>query len=62
MEIKKKVLSKLLDSMQKLVNRSYEKNGLTDEVLDSQVKINELRNKYNIPDSEEIVTDDGFVQ
>ena len=48
---------KELDEMQKEVNELYEKEGLTDEVLDKQLKINSLRNKYNITDKTEIIYD-----
>ena len=43
----------VLDDAQKLVNEAYEKDGLTDEILDVQVKINELRNLLNITDESE---------
>lgn len=35
---------------QRAINKQYEKEGLTDEVLDAQVALNIERNKYNISD------------
>ena len=53
---------KLLNLAQKLINKAYEKNGLTDEILDLQVELNMQRNKSDNPDKNNIITDDGFVQ
>ena len=53
----KNIESKLINFTQKLINKSYEKYGLTDWVLDAQVRLNELRNEYDINE-----TDDEFVQ
>lgn len=39
-----------LETMQELCDELYEKDGLTDEVLDLQVKINELRHEHDISD------------
>ncbi len=58
----KKAKGFLLDIAQKYINRMYEKEGLTDKVLDAQILLNSQRNKYNIPDENEIVTSDGFTQ
>lgn len=62
MEITKSVVKKLLDFAQNLNNKLYEKEGLTESVLDNQVKINSYRAKYDILDENEVITDDGFVQ
>jgi len=51
-----------IDRKQKDLNKRFEKSGLTDELLDEQVKINSLRNKYDIKDESEIINDGGFVQ
>lgn len=45
------VLMKKLDSKQKVVDELYEKEGLTDLVLNMQLEINKIRNKENIPDT-----------
>lgn len=51
-----------IDRKQKDLNKRFEKYGLTNEVLEEQVKINSLRNRYNIKDENEIINDEGFVQ
>lgn len=53
---------RLLDWCQGRVNRLYEKDGLTDQVLEFQVLINKIRNKKDSTEKESIITDDGFVQ
>lgn len=58
----KKLEGFLLDIAQKWINKMYEKEGLTDKVLDAQILLNSQRNKLNIPDENEIVTSDGFTQ
>ena len=60
--MKKSIQRKLLDISQILLNRAYSRKGLDDDILDLQVKINTLRNKLDIPDKNEIVNDEGFVQ
>ena len=44
-----------LAEMQKEVDKLFESNGLTDEVLDKQLEINKLRNEHDIPDETEMV-------
>ena len=55
METKEKVdriiLMKKLDNKQEVVNELYEKEGLTDQVLDLQLEINKTRHEENIPDT-----------
>lgn len=46
-----------LIARQKAIDEEYIKYGLTDEIVDKQVELNKLRNKYNIN-----VTDEDFVQ
>ena len=48
-------LIKELDKEQEEINKQYEKEGLTDEVLDRQIAINEKRHKENITDPKELV-------
>lgn len=50
-----------LKNKQKHVNKLYERDGLTDEVLNLQVQINQERNEYNITDDSEKIYKD-FVQ
>ena len=61
MDLKKSLMSFLLDTAQAINNKLYEKEGLTDTVLDNQVKINTYRNKCDLPDSDNVL-DNGFVQ
>ena len=44
---------RLLKMVQKLINREYERNGLSDDLLDLQIRLNKLVNKYNINFDEE---------
>lgn len=44
-----------LAKKQKEVNELYERDGLTDEVLDKQIAINKMRNGHNIPESKDFV-------
>lgn len=60
--ISKKYKAWKLNRMQKKVNQKYEENGLTDEVLDEQIKINKIRHKLNISDPNQPHNDEGFVQ
>lgn len=50
-----------LKNKQRVINKQFEKNGLTDEVLEAQIKLNKERNIYDIPDESEFVFED-FVQ
>ncbi len=59
----KNIIKKLLDYLQSKNNQKYEKDGLTDEVLERQVEINEYRNRYDITDEDSVISDnEGFVQ
>lgn len=50
-----------LAKKQKELDELYEKEGLTDEVLDKQIAINKLRHEYDIVDENELVFED-YVQ
>ena len=50
-----------LSNRQIEVNTKFRETGLTDEILDKQVLINQKRNKYNIPDDNEKIYEE-FVQ
>ena len=39
-----------IKNLQRQVDKDYEKEGLTDEVLDKQLEVNKLRRKHNISD------------
>lgn len=43
------------------VDLKYEKEGLTDEVLDMQLEINKLRHEHNLSDKTNQIND-NFVQ
>jgi len=57
-----KINRRLLDWCQRQNNKLYEKHGLTDRVLNNQVKINKIRNAKDLTDENIVITDDGFVQ
>ena len=50
-----------LRNEQRVLNRKYENEGLTEEVLEKQIEINKLRHELDIPD-ESNEQYDGFVQ
>ena len=47
-----------LNELQEKCNKLHAENGLTDEVLDLQIKINRLRHEHDIPDDNEKVYGD----
>ncbi|MDO5818701.1 MAG: hypothetical protein Q4P11_00045 [Methanobrevibacter sp.] len=55
-----------LSNKQKQINKMFEEEGLTDEILKKQLEVNNERNKLDIHDTNEVVytDDDGneFVQ
>lgn len=51
----------ILDIKQTMINREYNKNGLTDDVLEKQIAVNKKRHELNIPDSSKKINGD-FVQ
>lgn len=58
----KQIIRKILINLaQALLNKAYNRSGLTDRILRGQIRINELRNKYDIPDKKQI-NEDGYVQ
>ena len=59
--IKKIFYKDTLKEEQEILNKKYEKEGLTDEVLEQQVALNKKRNELNIPDEEEFIYE-NFVQ
>lgn len=59
----KKINEINLNRMQKANDKLYEKDGLTDEVLDNQIEINTKRNALDILDKNELTeSNKGFVQ
>lgn len=57
----KEGLKGTLDNLQQECNELYEEYGLIDEVMDLQLVINSLRNKFDLVDESEQVYDE-FVQ
>lgn len=57
----KEGLKETLDNLQQECNELYEEYGLIDEVMDLQLVINSLRNKFDLVDESEQVYDE-FVQ
>ena len=50
-----------LRNEQRVLNRKYEKEGLTDEILDKQIEINKRRHELDIADESKRVYE-NFVQ
>lgn len=50
-----------LKHKQKSINKKYEKEGLTDEVLTEQMKLNKIKHESDISDSSKKVYD-NYVQ
>lgn len=50
-----------LESEQEKINEEFNRDGLTDSVLDKQVELNKLRNEMNIPDKNSL-NEDGWSQ
>ena len=59
--ISKKIHEIRLNRKQKSINKEYEKNGLTDEVLEKQVALNTKRHELNISDANNRIYE-NFVQ
>ena len=57
----KKIIAWDLNRKQAEIKKKVERFGLTDEVLDNQVKLNRKRNKWNIPDEDNFIYE-NFVQ
>ncbi len=59
---KSKYLHKIqLKNKQRIINKQFEKEGLTDEVLKQQIEVNQKRHELDLPDDDEFVFED-FVQ
>lgn len=56
-------LDNILDNLQKECNKLYEEYGASDDVIQLQVAINNLRNTFDIPDESQMtMSNEGFVQ
>lgn len=62
LEKERRFLKKIqLKNRQRVLNKQYEREGLSDEVLEAQVELNQLRNELDIPDSDNFIHE-KFVQ
>lgn len=56
-------LNEILDNLQNNCDELYGEYGASDDVIQLQVAINNLRNTFNIPDEANMtVSNEGFVQ
>ena len=56
-------LNEILDNLQNNCDELYSEYGASDDVIQLQVAINNLRNTFNIPDEANMtVSNEGFVQ
>ena len=60
-EFKQEEIADILMNEQKEINKLYEEKGLTDEVLDRQVALNQKRNELDISDPTKRIWE-NFVQ
>ena len=59
--ITKYMINREIEKIQKEINSKYEKEGPTDEIIEKQVDVNQVRNFFNIPDPNEKIYKE-FVQ
>lgn len=57
----KEKLKSDIELRQEELNKKHAEEGLTDEILDEQIKLNQLRHEYDIVDENELVFED-YVQ
>lgn len=56
-------LNQILDNLQNNCNELYNEYGASDDVIQLQVAINNLRNTFDIPDETKMtISNKGFVQ
>lgn len=61
--LKKRIEGFKLDRQQRINDKLFEEEGLTDKVLNNQIEINKKRNELNIVDKRELTeSNEGFVQ
>lgn len=46
---------------QRSIDKRYEKEGLSDALLEEQIEVNKIRNEFNIPDESKFIYEE-FVQ
>lgn len=47
-----------LSNKQKAINKMFEEEGLTDEILKKQIEVNKKRNELDIHDPSEVITNE----
>lgn len=47
-----------LSNKQKQINKMFEEEGLTDDILKKQIEVNKKRNEHDIHDPSEVITND----
>jgi hypothetical protein len=48
-----RLANKLLNYAQRKIAEAYNEDGLTDDILDLQLKVNKLRAEYDLPETDE---------
>ena len=48
-----RLANKLLNYTQRKITEAYKEDGLTDDILDLQLKVNKLRAEYDLPETDE---------
>ena len=56
-----KLIEPILDEVQKKINEAYAEDGLNDEILELQVRVNSIRNTIDAPDTTEQIYEE-YVQ
>lgn len=51
-----------IKNRQRVLNRKYKEEGLTDEILDEQIELNKLRHEHDIRDDFEESLHEDYVQ
>lgn len=59
--MKNKIKNTVFNGCQKVINFAYNKTGASDKVIDAQVRLNQLRNKHDLPDKSKRIYEE-FVQ
>ena len=53
--MKNRIRNTVFNGCQKVINFAYNRKGASDKVIDAQVRLNQLRNKHDLPDKNELV-------
>ena len=55
LDINKFIKKVQLKNKQRSLDKRFEEEGLTDEILEEQIEVNKVRNEFNIPDEKEFI-------